>query len=71
MNMQRYTGILTYTTDNSGRKGKTIHADLTVSFFPGHFRVRVEDAQAESIRVLANKRFNFQARDSLKVCLRE
>ena len=62
--MRRYTGILPYTADNSGRLGRTIHADMAVSFPPGLFLVRVEDSQARPIHVFANRRFNYQARGS-------
>ena len=62
--MHRYTGNLRYTTDNSGRRGQVIHADLTVSFFPGLCTIRVDDPNAETTHGLTNKRFNYQARDS-------
>ena len=62
--MHRYAGDLRYTTDNSGRLGQTIHADFTVSFFPGFCSIRVDDPNAETSHGLTNKRFNYQARDS-------
>ena len=62
--MHRYTAVTQYTTNNSGRLGQPVHVELNVSFFPGSFSVRVEDRNAHSIRELANRRFNFQPRDS-------
>ena len=62
--MHRYTAVMQYSTNNSGRLGQPVHVVLNVSFFPGSFTVRVEDRNAHSIHELANRRFNFQSRDS-------
>ena len=62
--MRSYAALMRYTADNSGRKGQVAYVDLPAPFFPGRFAVQVEDRGALWIRQLANRRFNFQSRDS-------
>ena len=62
--MHRYTGELRYSTHNSGRFGQPVYLDVTVSFFPGRFSVRLGDINAETTHSLQNRRFNYQSRDS-------
>ena len=62
--MRRYTGFPTYTTDNYGRQGQYVYAELAVSFSPVRFAVRVNGSNAFSIHPLTSRRFNYQARDS-------
>ena len=62
--MHRYTGILTYATDNIGRVRQTANAVTRASFSTGLFAVAIEDANAHTVHLLANRRFNYQARDS-------
>ena len=61
--MRRYTGLLRYSHDNSGREVPYVKVELAAPFSPGRFAVVVQDATAHTRRVLANRRFNFQARD--------
>ena len=60
--MRRYTGLLRYTANNSGRLGQVVKVDLRVSFFPGRFTVIVTDGGARSKRELANRRSDYRAR---------
>ena len=46
--MHSYTGILTYTTDNSGRIGQSANVELRASFCPGRFTVVVDDEHSLS-----------------------
>ena len=62
--MFRFTGILRYSTNNSGRFGQYVNVDFSVSFFPGQFSMRIQDENRGTIHSLANRRFNYQARDS-------
>ena len=62
--MHRYTGIMKYSTHNSGRFGQPVKVDLNVSFFPGQFSVRLDDTYAQTTHTIQNKRFNYQSRDS-------
>ena len=62
--MHRYLGTLTYSNNNSGRKGREVKVELTVSFFPGRCAIIIQDEDARTRHVLTNKRFNYQARDS-------
>lgn len=62
--MHKYSGRLTYSTNNSGRTGQQVRVEICAQFFPGTFRVTIEDSPAYSVHRLENRRFNFQSRDS-------
>ena len=60
--MRRYSGILQYTTDNSGRVRRQVNVGSRASFLPGHFEVIAEGEQAYSVHTRRSRRFNYQAR---------
>ena len=63
-NMHKYSGRLTYNTNNSGRAGQPVQVEICAQFLSGTFRVAIQDLTAESVHRLENRCFNFQSRDS-------
>ena len=57
----RLTGLIRYSSSNSGQFGRTVAVDLSAPV-AGPFKVTIQGENDGAIRALVNKRFGFRAR---------
>ena len=62
--MRQYSGISAYNTNNIWWIGQEVNVVIRAPVNPLRFTVTVEDISARTARRLANRRLNYQARDS-------
>ena len=62
--MFRFAGPLRYSTDTSGRLGRTAPVDFRAPFCPGRLTVTIQGEESGEIHTLTNRRFNYHASDS-------